>query len=114
MDKGVIILTWKAIIFDLDGTLLDTIEDLADSMNLVLDRRGLPVHPVEKYNFFVGDGVEQLARRALPGNRQDEERRKQTHLFEGKGPLKRLRKLHRYRHPEFRKNLGTKNTVSFN
>ncbi len=66
-------MTWKAIIFDLDGTLLDTIEDLADSMNLVLDRRGLPVHPVEKYNYFVGDGVEQLARRALPGNRQDEE-----------------------------------------
>jgi phosphoglycolate phosphatase len=57
---------YKAVLFDLDGTLLDTLEDLADSMNAVLAARGHPAHPVEKYRFFVGDGVEELARRALP------------------------------------------------
>ena len=57
---------YKAVLFDLDGTLLDTLEDLADSMNAVLSARGHPAHPVEKYRYFVGDGMEELARRTLP------------------------------------------------
>ncbi len=57
---------YKAVLFDLDGTLLDTLEDLADSMNAVLAARGHPVHPVSEYRFFVGDGVEMLVRRTLP------------------------------------------------
>jgi phosphoglycolate phosphatase len=61
----------KAVVFDLDGTLLDTIDDLADSMNAVLAARGLPVHPVESYKTFVGDGVVALVRRALPGGYVD-------------------------------------------
>lgn len=57
---------YKAIIFDLDGTLLDTIDDLADSMNGVLARRGIPTHDVDKYKYFVGDGMSTLVKRALP------------------------------------------------
>jgi len=63
----------KAVVFDLDGTLLDTLDDLADSMNAALSVMGLPLHPTDTYRFMVGDGIETLARRVLPANRQDEE-----------------------------------------
>ncbi|MDP4092981.1 MAG: HAD family hydrolase [Bacillota bacterium] len=59
-------MNFKAVVFDLDGTLLDTIEDLADSMNNVLRRFGYPIHDVEKYKYFVGDGIKNLVIRALP------------------------------------------------
>lgn len=62
-----------AVLFDLDGTLLDTIEDLADSMNAVLARRGHPGHSVDAYRYFVGAGVELLVKRALPPARRDAE-----------------------------------------
>jgi phosphoglycolate phosphatase len=63
---------YKAVIFDLDGTLLNTIQDLADSVNIVLRRFGFPEHDVESYKYFVGDGIEELACRALPENHRDE------------------------------------------
>jgi phosphoglycolate phosphatase len=47
----------EAIIFDLDGTLLDTLDDIADSANAVLARRGYAAHPVDDYRFFIGEGV---------------------------------------------------------
>lgn len=56
---------FKAIIFDLDGTLLDSLEDIADSMNLVLKKAGFPIHPVEDYKYFIGDGMDVLVERAL-------------------------------------------------
>jgi phosphoglycolate phosphatase len=56
----------QAIIFDLDGTLLNTLEDLSLSVNTVLMRHGYPEHPVEAYRYFIGDGIEILVRRALP------------------------------------------------
>ena len=56
----------SAVIFDLDGTLLDTLQDLADSMNAVLEEFGLPTHPADSYRLFVGEGVGNLVRRALP------------------------------------------------
>jgi phosphoglycolate phosphatase len=59
-------LKYPGIIFDLDGTLLDTIEDLADSMNQVLTDLGFPTHTLGAYKYFVGEGVEALIRRALP------------------------------------------------
>ncbi|RJX24839.1 MAG: HAD family hydrolase [Desulfurivibrio sp.] len=59
-------MTVKAIIFDLDGTLLNTLDDLADSMNRVLMRLGFPTHPTAAYKYFVGDGIEKLASRVLP------------------------------------------------
>lgn len=59
-------MNYKAAIFDLDGTLLNTIDDICDSMNAVLERRGFAVHGVESYKFFVGDGMKNLAVRSLP------------------------------------------------
>ncbi len=56
----------KAIFFDLDGTLLNTIEDIGDSMNRVLENHGYPTHEVSRYKTFVGDGMPTLVRRALP------------------------------------------------
>lgn len=63
----------KAVIFDLDGTLLNTLDDLADSMNESLKRLGFPTHETDAYRIFVGDGVKMLAKRALPeGEKTDE------------------------------------------
>jgi len=62
---------FHAVLFDLDGTLLDTLEDLADSTNQALRRLGLAEHPLESYKYFIGDGVENLVRRALPPDRAD-------------------------------------------
>jgi len=63
---------FKAVLFDLDGTLLDTIDDLADSMNSVLEKHGFPKHGIDKYKYFVGDGMDVLVRRALPVFLKDE------------------------------------------
>jgi phosphoglycolate phosphatase len=64
---------YGAVIFDLDGTLLDTLQDLAGAMNRVLQRLGFPEHRPEAYKYFVGDGMVNLARRALPAaERRDE------------------------------------------
>jgi phosphoglycolate phosphatase len=59
-------LKFKAVIFDLDGTLLNTLDDLADSMNSVLEHNHLPPHPPEAYRYFIGDGIDMLVQRALP------------------------------------------------
>lgn len=57
---------YKAVVFDLDGTLLDSLEDLADSMNIVLEKCGFPTHPIEDYKYFVGDGMYTLVERTVP------------------------------------------------
>lgn len=57
---------YDAVIFDLDGTLLDTLADLANSMNRVLRAHGFPPHPENSYRYFVGQGMASLARAALP------------------------------------------------
>jgi phosphoglycolate phosphatase len=59
-------MTFRAVLFDLDGTLLDTLQDLADSMNSVLEHFGFSGHPLKAYKYFVGDGMENLVRRTLP------------------------------------------------
>ncbi|MDP6702816.1 MAG: HAD hydrolase-like protein, partial [Candidatus Latescibacteria bacterium] len=64
-------MTRAAIIFDLDGTLLDTLDDLGDSMNAVLGAAGHPTHPIDAYRYFIGDGIENLVRRALPADHRD-------------------------------------------
>ena len=56
----------KAIIFDLDGTLLNTLEDIGNAVNRVLSSNGYPTHPVNRYRSFVGNGWEMLIKRALP------------------------------------------------
>jgi phosphoglycolate phosphatase len=62
----------RAVLFDLDGTLLDTLEDLADSVNAVLRESGFPMHPVASYRYFVGDGARVLMSRVLPESHRDE------------------------------------------
>ena len=65
-------MSFKAVIFDLDGTLLDTLQDLANSYNRVLKQMGFPTHPIDAYRYFVGDGARMCAARALPPeNRND-------------------------------------------
>jgi phosphoglycolate phosphatase len=56
----------RCAIFDLDGTLLNSLEDLADSANAMLRARGYPVHEVQRYRYFVGDGARTLVQRILP------------------------------------------------
>jgi len=62
---------FKAAIFDLDGTLLDTIEDLTDSINAALARMGYPGHSIEECKLLVGDGLESFVERALPDERRN-------------------------------------------
>ncbi|MGA9525292.1 MAG: HAD family hydrolase [Myxococcaceae bacterium] len=62
---------FDAVIFDLDGTLADTLEDLSDAMNASLRDLGQPVHSVAMYRKMVGAGVANLARSALPPDRED-------------------------------------------
>ncbi len=58
--------TIKAVIFDLDGTLLDTVLDIGASANQALRTCGCPEHPIDAYRNFVGNGVRTLFRRAVP------------------------------------------------
>jgi phosphoglycolate phosphatase len=63
-------MSYNAILFDLDGTLLDTLEDLADAVNRVLSARGFPGHILDSYRYFIGDGAAMLIRRALPEDKR--------------------------------------------
>lgn len=63
----------KGLIFDLDGTLLDTLEDLADAANTTLEHFGFPGHPVDAYRCFVGEGLKMLMQRIVPGSTADDD-----------------------------------------
>ena len=56
----------KLIIFDLDGTLINSIKDLATSTNYALEQLKFPTHPTDDYNMMVGNGINKLFERALP------------------------------------------------
>ena len=58
---------YEAVIFDLDGTLLDTLEDLCDSTNFALSKFGYPERTLKEFRSFVGNGIGKLIERALPG-----------------------------------------------
>ena len=64
---------FKAITFDLDGTLLDTLEDIADSANAVLEHWGYPQHDLKTYKYLVGDGIENLVQRSLPREKRSDD-----------------------------------------
>ena len=57
---------YEAVIFDLDGTLLNTIEDLTDAVNYALQRSGKPVRTIDEVLMFVGNGIVKLIERAVP------------------------------------------------
>lgn len=63
---------YRAVLFDLDGTLLDTLEDIANAANRVLAAHGFPTHSVAAYRYFVGEGVRTLIQRILPAANRDE------------------------------------------
>jgi phosphoglycolate phosphatase len=63
---------FQAAVFDLDGTLLDTLSDIADAMNAALERMGFPGHETAAYRYLTGDGVRALAVRSIPEKAKDE------------------------------------------
>ena len=63
---------YKLAIFDLDGTLADSLRDLADAVNIALKEFGYPTHTVEAYKYFVGNGAIKLCERALPEDKRNE------------------------------------------
>ncbi|PKQ63052.1 HAD family hydrolase [Labilibaculum filiforme] len=62
----------KGVIFDLDGTLANSIEDIADSMNIVLTEKGFPTHDYDTYKTFVGNGLKSLVENSLPNSANNE------------------------------------------
>ncbi len=65
---------YKAVLFDLDGTLLNTLDDLANTANRVLADKGFPTHPLDAYRYFVGEGAAKLIVRALPPEKRHDDR----------------------------------------
>jgi phosphoglycolate phosphatase len=63
---------FKGIIFDLDGTLVNSLEDIADAMNTVLQDLNYPTHGYEDYQYFIGNGLRNLVSKSLPENHNDE------------------------------------------
>ena len=64
---------YRWVIFDLDGTLLNTIDDLADAGNWVCERRGWPAHSVNEFRYMVGNGIPKLVERFTPPEHRDPE-----------------------------------------
>ena len=64
---------YKAILFDVDGTLLNTLEDLGDAVNRVLAGKGFPTHKLDTYRYFIGDGSAMLITRALPEEKRNDD-----------------------------------------
>ena len=71
---------FRAVIFDLDGTLLDTLQDLGAGANMALRRFGFPEHTMEEYKHFIGNGIPKLIARAVPPG-TDEETTRQVLAF---------------------------------
>ena len=65
--------TYSAVIFDLDGTLVDSLADIADSMNRVLSDEGLPTHELDRYRYFVGNGIRRLVESCIPQEKRSED-----------------------------------------
>jgi len=65
-------MSFNGIIFDLDGTLLNTLDDLADSFNYALAQYQYPQHPLAAYRYFIGDGAQTAVERSLPPEARNE------------------------------------------
>ena len=103
--------TPELIIFDLDGTLLDTLASIAGAFNAALSSFGYPTHPVEAFRQIIGDGASVAAQRCLPSDRQSESDIKlcvelfQQHyeqLWETASPYQDILKLLRALPPELK------------
>lgn len=66
-------MNYRAVIFDLDGTLADTLEDISDTMNRTLAACGYPTHGYDAYRFYVGNGLKNLVTQSLPEAAQTDE-----------------------------------------
>ena len=79
----------KAFIFDLDGTLLNTLEDLKNSVNFAMRSMGYPEHTLEQVRMFIGNGIAMLIKRAVPqGTDETDEKKTLQHLiFDGECPF---------------------------
>lgn len=66
-------MTYHAVLFDMDGTLLNTLEDIAEAANRVLRTKGFPVYSIGEYRFFVGEGARKLIERILPIERSNQD-----------------------------------------
>lgn len=64
---------YKLVIFDLDGTVLDTLQDLANAVNHAMEKHSFPTHSVEQVRIMVGNGVANLIKRAVPAGTSEEE-----------------------------------------
>lgn len=71
----------KLAIFDLDGTLVNSLEDLADAVNRALEENGYPKRPLENFNRYVGNGTKKLIERALPPEADADERERIHGIF---------------------------------
>lgn len=74
---------YDSVIFDLDGTLLNTLDDLAAAVNYALTRKGYPARTVQEVCRFVGNGVEKLVRRAVPADTDEAEILDTLSVFKG-------------------------------
>jgi phosphoglycolate phosphatase len=61
---------YRLVIFDLDGTLVDSLRDLATAINTSLEKMGLPTHQLEEFNYYVGNGIKKLCERSLDSTQQ--------------------------------------------
>ncbi|WP_417942791.1 HAD family hydrolase [Flavobacterium sp. RS13.1] len=64
---------FKGIIFDLDGTLVNSLEDISDAMNKVLEGLNFPTHTYDTYQYFIGSGLRNLVSKALPASNNSDE-----------------------------------------
>ncbi len=76
-DKSEVFSQLKGVIFDLDGTLINTLDDIAVTMNAVLRQNDMPSHPTEKYKFLVGEGIFELTKKVLPPKQWSEQNAKE-------------------------------------
>lgn len=87
---------YKAVIFDLDGTLLDTLEDLADSVNEMLAMKGYEKRSLEEIRKFVGNGMAKLVMRSLPQNVSEQEYKECYEFFRASYNKNMKNKTHPY------------------
>lgn len=71
----------KTIIFDLDGTLIDSLKDISICANSVLKELNYPIHKIDDFKYFIGDGAKELMRRCLPQNIEEEKVEQALTLF---------------------------------